>query len=248
LGSLRGLRVQLLLWTVLPLTLILVAVAALGIDTHQRSMRDLVEELDARSARLAAAHLSGRLEERAVLLRVIAACRPPECPAPDAAADLFDGGLATLNGAGELEYASPSARAWQARPISELTARPNLPGQEQPGHPVFSPLFMDPMTGRDSLLMGVRSPTRDLVVGTVSLERLGLAEIIAQVRPNGPGPAPERGLGHGGAVAFLVDRRGRVIYHPDLGQIGQDLSRHEGVADVILGRAGATYHREPDGQ
>jgi signal transduction histidine kinase len=248
LGSLRGLRVQLLLWTVLPLTLMLVAVAALGIDTHQRSMRDLVEELDARSARLAAAHLSGRLEERAVLLQVIAACQPPGCPAPDAAADLFDGGLAGLNGAGELEYASPSARAWQARPISELAVWPSLLGQEQPGQPVFSPLFVDPLTGRDSLLMGVRSLAGDLVVGAVSLERLGLAEIMAQVRPDGSGPAPERGLGHAGAVAFLVDRQGRVIFHPDLEQIGQDLSRHEGVADVILGQAGATYHREPDGQ
>jgi len=242
------LRVQLLLWTVLPLTLLLVAVAALGIDTHQRSMRDLVEELDARSARLAAAHLSGHLEERSVLLQVIAACQPPGCPVPDAAADLFDGGLASLNGAGEFEYASPSPRAWHARPISALAALPGLPGCSWPGRPGFSSLFMDPMTGRDSLLIGVRSPAGDMVVGTVSLERLGLAEIIAQVRPNGAGPAPGRRLGHAGAVAFLVDRQGRVIYHPDLEQIGRDLSSHEGVADVILGRAGATYHQEPDGQ
>ena len=72
LGSLRGLRVQLLLWTVLPLTLVLVAVAVIGISTHQRSMRELVEELDARSARLAAAHLSDGLAERAALLEVLA--------------------------------------------------------------------------------------------------------------------------------------------------------------------------------
>lgn len=72
LGSLRGLRVQLLLWTVLPLTLVLVMVAVVGITTHQRSMRELVEELDARSARLAAAHLSDGLADRLALLQVLA--------------------------------------------------------------------------------------------------------------------------------------------------------------------------------
>jgi hypothetical protein len=68
LGSPRGLRVQLLLWTVLPLTLVLVGVAILGISTHQRSMREMVEELDARSARLAVAHLSDELDGRVALL------------------------------------------------------------------------------------------------------------------------------------------------------------------------------------
>lgn len=45
LGSLRGLRVQLLLWLVLPLTLALVVVAITGINVHQSSMRQMVEEL-----------------------------------------------------------------------------------------------------------------------------------------------------------------------------------------------------------
>ena len=44
--SLRGLRVQLLLWTILPVALLLVMLAGAGIYSHRQAMRDLVEERD----------------------------------------------------------------------------------------------------------------------------------------------------------------------------------------------------------
>src|SRR5574341_1130241 len=113
LGSLRGLRVQLLLWLVLPLTLALVVVAIIGISIHQRAMRQMVEELDGRSARLAAAHLSDGLAERVALLRLIAAGRTIS---PDRTSEpFFDGGLARVNAAGQVVEAIPSVEAWQAR-------------------------------------------------------------------------------------------------------------------------------------
>ncbi len=101
LGNLRGLRIQLMLWTVLPLTLILVAVSVIGITTHERSMREMVEELDARSARLAAAHLSDELEGRVALLKVVAAGKTllpgPEYPQANVLEVSFDGGLACFD-------------------------------------------------------------------------------------------------------------------------------------------------------
>ena len=247
LGSLRGLRVQLLLWTVLPLTLILVAVAVVGISTHQRSMRDLVEELDARSARLVAAHLSDGLAERVALLEVLAD-RPGTLATGDALNTLFDGGLARLDVAGKLAAASPSFEAWRDRPISQLSAT-------EPGHSdrvLFSPLFVDPISGRNSLLIARVSEEGEMLVGTVSLERLGLAEVMAQVQSENPGDPEARRLGiapdHRQVVVFLVDAEGRVIYHPDPALVGQELRGHEGVMAVIQGQAGATYHQEPDGQ
>ena len=143
LGSLRGLRVQILLWTVLPLTLVLVAVAVIGISTHQRSMRELVEELDARSARLAAAHLSDGLEERAALLEVLAA-RSGDLVTGEAIDMLFDGGLARYGASGSLVEAVPSLDAWRERPVSTLLAT----ALRQPGQTIFSPLFVDPVSGR----------------------------------------------------------------------------------------------------
>ena len=247
LGSLRGLRVQLLLWTVLPLTLVLVAVAVIGISTHQRSMRELVEELDARLARLAAARLSHGLAERIALLEVLAS-RPGRLSASDSLDTLFDGGLARLDASGNLVHASLSLEAWHAWPVSQWLAME----EGQRGQVTFSPLFVDPLSGRTSLLIAQVSEEGEMVVGAVSLERLGLAEVVAQVQAEGSGDLDARGLGlvpeHRRVVAFLVDAEGRVIYHPDLALVGQDLRAHEGVMAVTQGQAGATYHREPDGR
>jgi hypothetical protein len=245
LGSLRGLRVQLLLWTVLPLTIALVAVAVLGISTHQRSMRELVEELDARSARLAAAHLSDGLTERVALLEVLAD-RSERFTSIDALDTLFDGGLARLDASGKFVDASPSLEAWLTRPVSELIEKGQL------GQPAFSSLFADSLSGRNSLLVAWTSEAGEVVTGAVSVERLGLAEAMAQAQAEGfndpgfegtePGPEPRQ------VVAFLVDADGQIIYHPDPTQVGQDLREHEGVMSVIQGQDGATYHREPDGR
>ena len=244
-GSLRGLRVQLLLWTVLPLTLALVAVALIGINTHQRSMRRLVEEMDARSARLAAAHVSDKLEERVTLLELMLAGWP--LVQHESVDRLFDGGLAHFNASGELLEASPSTEAWRSRPTFELLAVANPTGGDQHRWPAFSPLFFDPLTGRVSLLIALASEKGETLVGAVSLERLGLDEIVAGVQATDGVQHIEPVADHSQAVAFLVDTGGRIIYHPIPNQIGQDLSQHEGVIEVIQGRAGATYHREPDG-
>jgi hypothetical protein len=43
---LRGLRAQLLLWTILPLAIMLVALSLVGIARHRQAMTSLVEERD----------------------------------------------------------------------------------------------------------------------------------------------------------------------------------------------------------
>jgi signal transduction histidine kinase len=258
LGSLRGLRVQLLLWTVLPLTLVLVGVAIIGISTHQRSMRQMVEELDARSARLAAAHLTDELAGRVALLEVLAGNEgrslEPDNLRDSALSQQFDGGVAQLDASGELVAAWPSVEAWQGRPIEAFLALVNpqhLRQEEVANHPdraLYSPFFIDPATGRGSVLIGLDANATELVVGAVSLEQLGLNKII-QLRTTGhPESAPPSGRREGAAVVFLVDSGGQIIYHPDPALIGHDLTEHEGVKAVIQGQAGATYHREADGQ
>lgn len=265
LGSLRGLRIQLMLWTVLPLTLVMVAIALIGITTHQRSMREMVEELDARSARLAAAYLSDELEGRVAVLRVIAAGEtfPPglEYSQDHILESLFDGGLARFNASGELVEAWPSTEAWPARPVSKLLTTKSArqsPEVSIESQPLFSPLFDDPISGRTSLLIGLATKNGGVVVGALSLEQLKLAEVMAQAKTT-PEDSVERpysksvtGQSYRSAgsqpIAFLVDTGGRVIYHPDPNQIGRDLRTYEGVIEVTNGRAGATYHREADGQ
>jgi signal transduction histidine kinase len=256
LGSLRGLRVQLLLWLVLPLTLALVTAALISTSLHQRLMRQMVEELDARSARLAATRLSDRLAERVSLLKLMAANQ--ELMRGLANEPLFDGGLARFDASGQMVDAFPSLEVWHARPITELVAMRPPDFEVEANQTIFSPLFINPFSGDTSLLIGLVSSDKQVVAGVVSLERLGLAEIVSQAKatsvPDLAEPHVETMLGHnpnavtGRAVAFLVDATGQVIYHPDPALVGQDLKEHEGVVSVIQGQAGATYHREPDGQ
>lgn len=255
-GSLRGLRVQLLLWTVLPLTLVLIAIAVIGITTHQRSMREMVEELDARSARLAAAHLSDGLTERAAWLKMTAA--NDNLPPGDALNTFFDGGLARFDANGQIIAAMPSEQVWADRPVGQALSalRRSNPGSGI--EPTYSSIFVDPSSGHDTILMALKTEGGEALVGAVSLEQLGLTETVVKARTTPiessnnlqiSNKAPRRySLVADGAIAFLVDADGRVIHHPDPSLIGQQLKDHEGVEAVIRGQAGATYHQEPDGR
>lgn len=60
--SLRGLRVQLLLWTILPVALLLVMLAGAGIFSHRQAMRDLVEERDHSLVLVEAGRLSRQVD------------------------------------------------------------------------------------------------------------------------------------------------------------------------------------------
>ena len=200
-------------------------------------MRGLVEELNARSASLAAKHLSDALAERILLLKMVDAA--PDLPFDSGLVDRFDGGLARMKSDGTLIEAFPPPEAWQKRLLSELLFSHISETVRQPDQTIFSPFFIDPISGRESLLIALTGDN-EIVVGAVSLEQLGLADITS--RPVGPvGPADE-------TTVFLVAADGRVIYHPDPRQVGQDLMAHEGVAAAIRGQSGATYHQESNGQ
>ena len=51
--------------------------------------------------------------------------------------------------------------------------------------------------------------------------------------------------GHG--TAYLVDARGKIIAHPHSARVGEDMSRHEGIAEVMRGESGATFHHASNG-
>ena len=112
----------------------------------------MVEELDARSARLAATRLSDRLAERVTWLEHIAASR--DLTLNEVAEPLFDGGLARFDASGQVVEAFPSLEAWRARPVAELLATRQLGVETESNQPIFSPLFVDPLSNRDSLLIG----------------------------------------------------------------------------------------------
>ena len=140
---LRGLTVQLLAFTVLPLTLLLLLIAFGSVSLHQRDMRALVGERDERAVQSAAAALASELHHRAAgisyLARLIelsgdiSAVRATE----DLASD-YDGGIAYLDLEGNLISSTSSSVAWEQVAGKSIS----IAKLADPG-PVFSSPFSD---------------------------------------------------------------------------------------------------------
>lgn len=109
----RGLTLQLFLFTVLPLTVLLLAVSFGSQALHHQAMRALVGDRDLRAVRAAASALSHAYQERFTALE-LAAAQMDGLPDPawleSAAAQRgFDGGLALFDASGTLLARSPGA-------------------------------------------------------------------------------------------------------------------------------------------
>src|SRR5512136_1325027 len=78
---LRGLRAQLLLWTILPLAVVLVVLSLAGIARHRQVMTQLVQDRD-RGVTVAEANRLGReiAQQVAVLTRLAATLPVPTSP------------------------------------------------------------------------------------------------------------------------------------------------------------------------
>src|SRR6266540_6706747 len=139
---LRGLTVQLLAITVLPLTLLLLLIAFGSVSLHQQDMRALVGQRDERAVQAAAAALASELHHRAanisnlVVLTELSDNTTSIQTTNDLASD-FDGGLAYLGMDGRFitSTSSPSGLwDWVAQNDISLASSPSA-------EPVFSSSF-----------------------------------------------------------------------------------------------------------
>src|SRR5581483_9236401 len=107
---LRSLRTQILLWTILPLAIILIGIAYLGVNSHQGAMRELVAERDGALARVAAARISALLTDRGRDIANLGAAHPEMWNL-----QIFEGGVALLDTDGRIVNALPSRDLWETR-------------------------------------------------------------------------------------------------------------------------------------
>lgn len=96
----------------MPLAIILIGVAYLGVNSHQASMRDLVEERDGSLARVAASRVSEAVASHAAILRALDPSHPETWDAQRAE---FDGGIAAFDLFGNFVTGTPSRTPWETR-------------------------------------------------------------------------------------------------------------------------------------
>ena len=240
----RGLRSQILLWIVLPAGVILLILSFAAIYSHQQTMKTLVEERDLALATVGAQQVQERLTRCQTVLEEIRdheALRHAEAvdyslvlqelsPQPS----VFDGGVALLGAGGELLAAQPDTSAWATR---IQAAQPYL-DQVSPGAgPTLLTTLDDPLFGAPLafLIVPGDGPVRALV-GVFSLDSCAITEVLADLTPSGEG------------IAYLLDGEGRILYHPDSSQLGNNALTLLGKDRAWLSEAGAGVYQDVAGQ
>src|SRR5512134_1369375 len=118
----RGFSVQLFAVTVLPLTLLLLAIAFASVNIHQRDMRALVGERDERAVQAATAAIESELHHRMASISSLSAFAQSSQDltfeevlgtSPDLLSD-FEGGVAFLDGNGQLLLSADQQELWNA--------------------------------------------------------------------------------------------------------------------------------------
>ncbi len=226
---------QLLLWTTVPLTAVLVLLAVLGVLSHQRAMRALVEARDARLARAAAGRLSDRLQVRLEELFLLAdevASEGPEAlrlhqrlalPTAARSGVPFRGGLAVMRADARVLVTFPTGLDWSLR----QAALQALLASESATSLRISPVVDDPITGEPTVLLAVPAGEHWLV-GGVTLAELEVQRLVVESAPGAQGRA------------FVVDGAGRLLAASAAERMGEAPLQWPGVAEALQGQAGAT--------
>lgn len=231
----RGLTVQVLAITVLPLTLLLLAIAFGSISLHQQDMRALVGERDERAVQAAAAALISELHHRASsvshLAQLAGSSGDSIAPSEDILAD-FDGGIAYFDVNGQLMTTSSASRQWAQMvedPISLAS-----PSEEQP---VFSAPIFDPVTQKHFVIVSKGIPGRNIsVAGAFSPQNIAVETLSASYAENTH------------ITIYLLDSSGQVLFAK--GQMAAEhiSVEHPGVAEALRGESGTTYTKQGDAE
>jgi len=233
LRRLRGLRAQLLLWTIVPLAVVLIILSLVGVTRHRQAMSQLVEDRN-RGLALAEANRLGReIDGRAALLLRRATDHGDIAQGAGLTAladdlqDAYSGGLALFDADARPITASVEAHAWVDSEIAlTLAARTVAAGQPQ-FHSHFDP------TGPDGthLLIGVPLTGGRALIGAIPTETLSLAESSAQVETETHG------------AVFVLDATGQMLHHHNPGGLAVDEKALADLAVTSAGSAGATELR-----
>jgi signal transduction histidine kinase len=247
--SFRSLRVQALTWLIVPQLLM----GALGIGmsfyAYNRVAESLAQSRDQEMAVVSADRLSENMLTYAQIL--ISLANQDEMRQGDPAlqqqvlqrsSDLltaFDGGVLVLDARGIVAVTQPSRPDLLSREYSE---DPSFLNSRALKTYSFSDIFQESSTGEELIVVSVpilnkQDEFSGAIIGRFYLRFMRLGEEINKLRVG------KRG------IAFLVDRNGKAIYHPDHSLLGSELTKQEAVSRLMHGeRQGAFIATLEDNQ
>jgi signal transduction histidine kinase len=225
----RGFTLQLFLFTILPLTLLLIAVAFGSLELHHTAMRDLVGDRDLRAVQAAAASLENAFNHHSVLIHMAAG----DVMRGDSLAEVFSGRgeLAAVFEGGLAQFDSDGRLVDRVDPLSGWET--GLTPAEFEALAAGQWVFFEPETGENSgiwILTGSRTPTGDIVAGAF----FGQAVIEETIEPAFDTRHTTVAIVGGSPEVQILYFTGPDFFH-------EPLLPHPGIAEVARGESGIRY-------
>jgi two-component system sensor histidine kinase UhpB len=229
------LRVQILLWTILPLTLLLIAFSLTGIRSHQRSMRTLVAERDFGLVQALADEVERFLDRYTIGLETLATSERLHHDSPQIvqaalieASQRLDGmTLWLVNDAGEFVTGSAKPSGWSDETLRRLS---------EASFGTHQPVVL--VTDDEHILLW-RLALKDghgWLLGALPVARLPLARVLDTdyLSPIGS--------------IVLVDRDGHVLFARGLYSTGEPGEDGSVIAQALVGESGVQFAPSPQGE
>ena len=249
----RGLTLQLIFVTILPLTVLLLVITFGSISVHQRAMRTLVGQRDERAVKTAAAALSAQVGQRIASIQDLSQELSSEDQSSldrvlESSNHLlrdFEGGLAVFDQDGTLLASIGDRSLWEALATgtgtSITTLFPIQSGQVRVSGAFPNPTHTGPLVAISTFAprtVGEAStPARAIVIlGAFSpgeLARSTLADAFAS---------------DGQSAVFLFDASRQLLYQSGTLPSDGNPQGHPGVAEALAGQSGTSFLPAEDGE
>ncbi|MHB1415735.1 MAG: cache domain-containing protein [Chloroflexota bacterium] len=246
-----GLRRKIILWSFVPTTLILLAVALVTFFAYQQVTEDLVIGRNRELTRLSAGQVAATLTDYTDTLttlgrmpgiyRGLPALQRSSLVAAKDRLVVFDGGVVVLDDHGRVSAAEPDrediiGQDWSDRTYYRQVMRSLRPAFSDvvTDGPAGSPVVVVavPITGEQGEFVGTLAGM--FRVGTNSVSSFYGA--ILKLRIDGTGGT------------YVVDGRGKVLYHTDPALIGSDASGQAVAQEALLGKVGELRFNNAQGR
>jgi signal transduction histidine kinase len=237
----RGFTLQFFLFTILPLTLLLLVVVFGSQSLHHDAMRSMVGDRDLRAARAAANSLGEQLNHRAATLQILSRQVVTRANLEAVGSgvrglnDDFEGGLALLNPDGTLISATQGSIFDQmdVQTLAQIlqAARPQISDG-----PVFSPAFQVASGEGPYWVLVVQAvPNQDTLVGAFTPASLTRAALTGAIDP--------------AQTSVVLSTSGGILLYQSGPLAGSpQLARHPGILNALQGESGIDYLHSSDGE
>lgn len=240
----RSLTWQLVFITILPLTVLVLAIAFGSLNIHQSAMRTLVGERDERAVRMAAAALEEQLIHRSFAIRNLAllveGVEPPQIATRLSSSEYllpeFDGGLAVFDRQGELVGSLGDEALWRDVSI-RMSSTVRTLVTASPSRPFWSGSFPHPLSGKALVLILAPAAGGEWVAGGL----FAADEMVRHTLTSAFASGSE-------ASVAVVSAEGRLLYAGGTFSYSGEIAKHPGIAEALGGESGTQYMRVAEGE